>query len=143
MFIGEYRHNLDYKGRVAVPKKFRSDLAQGAILTKGLDGCLFLYPMSSWSKLTDRIQELSVTQADTRAFGRYLFGGASEVEFDQLGRIKIPEYLLEYAHIQKNAVLVGLLERIEIWSPRLWEKQVKKLETRGEEIAEKLARRGV
>lgn len=143
MFIGEYRHNLDYKGRVAVPKKFRSDLAQGAILTKGLDGCLFLYPMSSWSKLTDRIQELSVTQADTRAFGRYLFGGASEVEFDQLGRIKIPEYLLEYAHIQKNAVLVGLLERIEIWSPRLWEKQVKKLETRGEEISEKLAKKGI
>lgn len=143
MFIGEYRHNLDYKGRIAVPKKFRSALAQGAILTKGLDGCLFLYPMSSWNKLTDRIQELSVTQADTRAFGRYLFGGASEVEFDQLGRIKIPEYLLEYAHIQKNAVLVGLLERIEIWSPRLWEKQVKKLEKRGEEISEKLAKRGV
>lgn len=143
MFLGEYRHNLDYKGRVAVPKKFRSELSQGAILTKGLDGCLFLYPMNSWNKLTERIQELSVTQADTRAFGRYLFGGATEVEFDQLGRIKIPEYLLRYANIQRNAVLVGLLERIEIWSPNLWGKQVKKLETKGEEISEKLSRRGV
>ncbi len=143
MFLGEYKHNLDYKGRVAVPKKFRSDLARGAILTKGLDGCLFLYPKNSWKALTERIQELSVTQSDTRAFGRYLFGGASEMEFDQLGRIKIPEYLLAYANIQKNAVLVGLLDRIEIWSPKLWERQVKKLETRGEEISEKLSKRGV
>src|SRR3990172_8885632 len=137
MFLGEYRHNLDYKGRVAVPKKFRGDLAEGAILTKGLDGCLFLYSRESWERLMIRLRELSVTQADTRAFGRYLFGGASEVEFDNLGRIKIPEYLLEYARIEKEAILVGLLERIEIWNPTRWTKQVKKLEARGEEIAEK------
>jgi MraZ protein len=143
MFLGEYRHNLDYKGRVAVPKKFRSDLAQGAILTKGLDGCLFLYPKKSWEELTARFQELSVTQADTRAFERYLFGGAVEANFDNLGRVKIPEYLILYASLKKELVLVGILERIEIWNKNKWEKVYENLESRGEEIAEKLSEKGV
>ncbi|HEX7456748.1 MAG TPA: division/cell wall cluster transcriptional repressor MraZ [Candidatus Nanoarchaeia archaeon] len=143
MFLGEYKHNIDYKGRLAVPKKFRVELAKGAILTKGLDGCLFLYSGASWEQLTTRLRASSVTQADTRAFERYLFGGASKVEFDALGRIKIPEYLLAYAGVKKEAILVGILERIEIWNPQRWEKLAKKLEARGEEIAEKLSERGV
>ena len=143
MFLGEYRHNLDYKGRISVPKKFRRELAKGAILTKGLDGCLFLYPKESWEQLTLGLRELSVTQADTRAFERYLFGGAVEVEFDQLGRIKIPEYLLAYASLRKEAILVGILERVEVWNLELWNKLTKKLGERGEEIAEKLSERGV
>jgi MraZ protein len=143
MFLGEYRHNLDYKGRVAVPKKFREALVGGAILTKGLDGCLFLYSRREWEQLTARLKELPVTQSDTRAFERYLFGGAAEVEFDSLGRIKIPEYLLTYAAIRKEAILVGILERIEIWSMQRWNKLGKKLESRGEEVAEKLAEKGV
>jgi MraZ protein len=143
MFLGEYRHNLDYKGRLGVPKKFRETLVPGAILTKGLDGCLFLYPKLEWERLTTRLRELSVTQADTRAFERYLFGGATKVEFDQLGRIKIPEYLLTYASLKKEAVLVGILERIEIWSPERWNRLAKELEARGEEIAEKLGEKGV
>lgn len=143
MFLGEYKHNLDYKGRLAVPKKFRQQLASGAIITKGLDGCLFLYPTQAWNALTTRLSELSVTQADTRAFERYLFARAAEVEFDSLGRIKIPEYLLEYAQITKEAVLVGLLERIEIWDPNRWNKLAKKLEEKGEEIAQKLSEKGV
>ena len=143
MFLGEYRHNLDYKGRLAVPKKFREALAAGAILTKGLDGCLFLYSRFEWEQLTARLKELPVTQADTRAFERYLFGGAAEVEFDPLGRIKIPEYLLRYAALTKEAVLVGMLERVEIWSTQRWSKLAKKLESKGEEVAEKLAEKGV
>jgi MraZ protein len=143
MFLGEYRHNLDYKGRIAVPKKFREALVGGAVLTKGLDGCLFLYPRQEWGRLTSRLQELPITQADTRAFERYLFGGATEVEFDNLGRIKIPEYLLAYASLEKEAVLVGILERIEIWGLEHWNKLAKKLESTGEEIAEKLAEKGV
>lgn len=143
MFLGEYRHNLDYKGRISVPKKFRRELAKGAILTKGLDGCLFLYSKESWEQLTSRLRELSVTQADTRAFERYLFGSAVEVEFDRLGRIKIPEYLLAYASLRKEAILVGILERVEIWNLELWNKLTKKLGERGEEIAEKLSERGV
>jgi MraZ protein len=143
MFLGEYKHNLDYKGRLGVPKKFREALRDGAILTKGLDGCLFLYSKGEWERLTTRLRELSVTQADTRAFERYLFGGATQVEFDQLGRIKIPEYLLMYASLKKEAVLVGILERIEIWSPERWNRLAKELEARGEEIAEKLGEKGV
>lgn len=143
MFLGEYKHNLDYKGRVAVPKKFRSELKEGAIITKGLDKCLFLYPRESWENLSSRIKQLSVTQADTRAFGRYLFGGASEVEFDSLGRIKIPEYLLAYAGLSKEVILVGLLDRVEIWSSQKWTKLAKELEEKGEKIAEKLSGRGV
>src|SRR4030042_3503266 len=143
MFLGEYKHNLDYKGRLAVPKKFRKELASGAILTKGLDGCLFLYPQESWEKLTNRLKESSVAIADTRAFERYLFGRAVAVEFDLLGRVKIPEYLLEYALIKKEAVFVGILERIEIWNPDKWNKLARKLDYRGEEIAEKLSERGV
>jgi MraZ protein len=143
MFLGEYRHNLDYKGRLAVPKKFRDELASGAILTKGLDGCLFLYPKEAWEKLTSRLKELSVTRADTRAFERYLFGGATQVAFDPLGRIKIPEYLLAYASLKKEAVLVGILERVEIWNQKKWSKLAGKLEESGERIAEKLSEKGI
>jgi MraZ protein len=143
MLLGEYQHNLDSKGRLSVPKKFRGDLGKGAILTKGLDGCLFLYPKAEWERLGARLRELSVTQADTRAFERYLFGGAVETEFDSLGRIKIPTYLLAYAGLVKQAVTVGILERVEIWEKGRWNKFSKKLHSRGEEIAEKLAERGV
>ena len=143
MFLGEYKHNLDYKGRVAVPKKFRTELESGAIITKGLDKCLFLYPKGSWEQLTERLRQLSVTQADTRAFGRYLFGGASEVEFDSLGRIKIPDYLLAYASLSKEVMLVGLLDRVEIWNSKSWEKLAVELESKGESIAEKLSEKGV
>jgi MraZ protein len=143
MFLGEYRHNLDYKGRLAVPKKFRKQLASGAILTKGLDGCLFLYPRQAWERLTSRLKELSVTEADTRAFERYLFGGATQVEFDPLGRIKIPEYLLAYATLKKEAILVGILERVEIWDQEKWNKLAGKLEKKGEEVAEKLSEKGI
>ena len=143
MFLGEYKHNLDYKGRVAVPKKFRTELESGAIITKGLDKCLFLYPKGSWEQLTELLRQLSVTQADTRAFGRYLFGGASEVEFDSLGRIKIPDYLLAYASLSKEVMLVGLLDRVEIWNSESWEKLAVELESKGESIAEKLSEKGV
>ncbi len=143
MFLGEYIHNIDYKGRLAVPKQFREQLAYGAIITKGLDGCLFLYSKEAWERLAARLRELSVTQADTRAFERYLFGGAAQVEFDQLGRIKLPEYLLAYAGIKKEAILVGILERIEIWGYDKWNDLGTKLEKKGEEIAEKLSKKGI
>ncbi len=143
MFLGEYKHNIDYKGRLAVPKQFRRQLATGAIITKGLDGCLFLYSKEAWERLTARLRELSVTQADTRAFERYLFGGATQVGFDKLGRIKIPEYLLSYAGMKKEVILVGILERIEIWNQQRWDRLAKNLEKRGEEIAEHLSEKGV
>ena len=143
MLLGEYVHNLDQKGRVAVPKKFRQHLGVLAILTKGLDGCLFLYPKGEWERLSQRLKQLPVTLADTRAFERYLFGGAIEVGFDPLGRIKIPEYLREYADLTKETVIIGVLERVEIWDKKRWKGYVKKLHERSEEIAEKLSEKGV
>jgi len=143
MFLGEYSHSIDNKGRLSVPKKFRESLGEKAILTKGLDGCLFLYPASEWDSLSTKLRELSVTQADTRAFARYLFGSAAEVKFDQLGRIQIPEYLRGYAKLTKETVLLGVLERVEIWRKEEWHKLSKVLGERGEEIAEKLSKKGI
>lgn len=143
MFLGEFQHNLDYKGRVSVPKKFRRQLTKGSILTKGLDRCLFLYTKDSWEKLANRIKELPVTGKDARAFGRYLFTGATEIDFDQLGRIAIPEYLRTYAGLKKETTIVGVLERIEIWDKKRWERMRKTIEATGEEIAEKLTETGI
>lgn len=141
--LGEYIHNLDQKGRLAVPKKFREALGTSAILTKGLDGCLFLYPNSEWERLSQRLRALPFTLAETRAFERYLFGGAVEVDFDSLGRIKIPAYLRSYANLSKEAVIIGVLERVEVWEKRRWDEFAEKLHKRSEEIAEKLSEKGV
>jgi len=143
MFLGEYKHNIDYKGRLSVPKKFREDLKKGSVLTKGLDRCLFLYTEDSWETLSNRIRELPVTASDARAFGRYLFSGATEIGFDQLGRIFIPEYLRNYAGLKKEAIVVGVLERIEIWDKTRWKRMRKSVEAKGEEIAEKLTSSGI
>jgi MraZ protein len=144
MFLGEYKHNIDYKGRVSVPKKFREGLAkEGPVLTKGLDQCLFLYPKESWKVLAERVKLLPVTGAGARAFSRYIFGSAVETGFDRLGRVQIPEYLREYASLSKEAVLVGVGERVEIWSLKRWNIYEKELEKRGEEIAERLKESGI
>lgn len=143
MFLGEYKHNIDYKGRVSVPKKFREDLGQGSVLTKGLDRCLFLYTKDSWQVLAERVKRLPVTGSNARAFSRYIFGSAVEAEFDNLGRIQIPGYLREYADLSKEAVLVGVGERIEIWSKERWSDYEQDLEKKGEEIAEKLRESGI
>ena len=93
MFIGEYQHSLDQKGRLAVPVKFRAELKKGAVVTKGLDNCLFLYPKSEWQKLAKKLVNLPINKANTRAFSRLMLAGAMEVEFDKQGRIMLPEYL--------------------------------------------------
>src|SRR3990167_1461900 len=143
MFLGEYKHNIDYKGRLSVPKKFRGQLAKGSVLTKGLDRCLFLYTLEGWGLLSSRIKNLPVTARDARAFSRYLFSGATEIEFDQLGRIFIPDYLREYASLKKEVVVVGVLERVEIWDKARWVKMRRDVEMKGEEIAEKLTGSGI
>ena len=144
MFLGEYKHNIDYKGRVSVPKKFREELAKAEpVLTKGLDQCLFLYPKDSWQVLADRVKLLPVTGSSARAFSRYIFGSAVEVEFDRLGRVQIPEYLRDYANLSKEVVLIGVGERVEIWSIKHWDSYEQDLEKRGEEIAERLKESGI
>ncbi len=122
MFIGEFQHNLDEKGRLAIPAKFRADLKTGAVVTKGLDNCLFLYTKDAWEELiTSKLSRLSFNKANQRAFARFMLSGASEVEFDAQGRIVLPEYLRHFADLHKQVVIAGLYDRLEIWDKDRWE----------------------
>ncbi len=143
MFIGEYNHNLDEKGRLAVPVKFRNDLKKGAVVTKGLDGCLFLYTMNEWKILAEKLSRLPVSQSSTRAFARLMLAGAMDVQIDKQGRIVIPDYLRKYAGMKKKIVVSGLYNRLEIWDENNWEKYKRKTEKESEDIAEKLGELGV
>jgi MraZ protein len=143
MLIGEYKHNLDAKKRLAVPAKLRKELGQGAILTRGLDNCLFLYPLHEWEKLTTKLGELSVGQSETRSFIRLLLSGATEVEFDALGRILIPDYLKEYGGLEQRTVIVGVYNRLEIWQEDRWLQYKTEAERNTDMIAEKLGELGL
>lgn len=143
MFIGEYQHNIDTKGRLAVPSKFKKDLAKGAVVTRGLDNCLFLYTLDEWQKLAERLSSLPLSQANTRAFARLMLAGAMDVKLDKQGRIILPEYLRGYAGIKKKAVITGLYNRLEIWDETIWNQYKKKTEAASEDIAEKLSELGV
>ncbi len=122
MLLGEYKHNVDAKGRVSVPSKFRGDLGQSFVVTKGLDNCLYLYSKDEWKKFEDKLKSLPITSQDARIFVRFFFAGASECEVDKQGRINIPQNLREYAKIQKDVVIVGVSTRAEIWSNDNWNK---------------------
>lgn len=138
VFIGEFHHTLDEKGRLAIPVKFRAELAQGAVVTRGLDRSLFLYPKEEWEKQAAKIAALPLGQADTRAFARLMLAGAMDADVDKSGRITIPEYLRQYAGLSKNAVLTGLYGRIEIWDESAWDAYSAKTEIAGNDIAERL-----
>ena len=143
MFIGEYNHNLDNKGRLAVPVKFRDDLKKGAVVTKGLDGCLFLYTMSEWKILAEKLSKLPISQSNTRAFARLMLAGAMDVQIDKQGRIVLPDYLRKYATLKKKIIINGLYNRLEIWDENGWEKYKKITEKESGDIAEKLGELGV
>ena len=138
MFIGQFNHHLEEKGRLSVPKKFRSDLASGAILSQGLDGCLFLYPKATWESLISRLQALPLTKSDARGFIRNLSYGATEVEIDHIGRILVPEYLRQFAQIEDACIIAGAIDRIEIWSQSKFAAYTKEISSTVESIAEKL-----
>lgn len=137
MFIGQYSHNLDEKGRVAVPVKFRPQL-KSAVVTKGLDNCLFLYPKKEWDKMAEEISNLPIDKSGNRAFSRAMLAGAMEVEFDKQGRIILPEYLRRFANLHKNVVIAGLYNRLEIWNETRWKDYQAESEKNYNEIAEAL-----
>ncbi len=122
MLLGEYRHNLDVKGRVSVPSKFRDDLGQSFVITKGLDSCLFVYSKTEWQIFEEKLNTLPMTNQEARAFKRFFFSGATECEVDKQGRVNIPQNLREYADLQKDVVIVGLSNRAEIWNNENWDK---------------------
>lgn len=121
MFIGEYQHALDNKNRMIVPSKLREELGNKFVITKGLDGCLYAYPLSEWKILEEKLKTLPLTNKDARAFVRFFFAGACEVEMDKQGRGLIPQNLKEYAGIEKDIVSIGVLAKVEIWSKEKWD----------------------
>ncbi|MEK7516205.1 MAG: division/cell wall cluster transcriptional repressor MraZ [Patescibacteria group bacterium] len=143
MFIGEYQHTLDEKGRLALPAKYRADLSSGAVVTRGLDRCLFLYPRNEWEKLASRLAALPIAQSNTRAIARLMLAGAMDVTPDKMGRMLIPEYLREYASLERSVVLSGLYNRLEIWNAGEWEKYKQATEAQSADIAEKLGELGL
>ena len=143
MLIGEYIHTIDPKKRLAIPAKLRKELGEQAILTRGLNNCLFLYPSSQWQKLTDKLSQLPMGQQDTRGFLRLLFSGAVEVEFDQLGRILVPDYLKSYAGLKQRVVVVGVHDRLEVWDEGRWNSYKAEIEKNTDMIAEKLGELGL
>lgn len=143
MFIGEYYHNLDEKGRIAIPIKFRNDLAKGAVVTRGLDNCLFLYPLAEWQKLADKLAKLPISKANTRAFTRLMLAGAMDVQIDKQGRVVLPDYLRKYAGFKKKVVVAGLFNRLEIWDEKVWETYKGNTEKTSADIAEALGELGV
>lgn len=143
MLLGEYKHNLDEKGRLAIPVKFRHDLNQGVVVTKGLDNCLFLYPQAEWVKLAEKIVALPVSQANSRAFSRLMLSGATDAVLDKQGRVVVPEHLREYAGLKKAVVVAGLYNRVEIWDEEKWQVYKKQTESESNEIAEKMGELGI
>lgn len=121
MFMGEYSHTIDAKGRLIVPSKFRELLGNEFVVTKGLDGCLFVYPNQEWNSIEEKFRNIPLTTKDARKFSRFFFAGAAVCEVDKQGRILLPQVLCEFADLQKDIVLVGVLSRIEIWSRERWQ----------------------
>ncbi len=142
MLIGEFTHNLDPKKRLAVPSKFRKELGEGAVLTRGLDACLFVFPLKQWNELAEKLGGLPMGQENARSFARLMLSGASEVEFDGLGRILIPDYLKKYAGLEKSVVVAGLFNRLELWDAKRWDAYKANLEKNSDAIAEKLGELG-
>ena len=120
MFMGEYNHTIDAKGRLIIPAKFREPLGEEFVLTRGLDGCLYIYPMDEWEAFEEKLRVLPLTNKDARAFSRFFVAGATTCELDKQGRILVPQTLREFAGLEKDVILAGSLSRVEVWSKEKW-----------------------
>lgn len=138
MFMGEYQHSIDDKGRLIIPAKFRDALGQSFVVTRGLDNCLFVYPQKEWSAMEQKLKALPLMKSDARAFTRFFLAGATECELDKQGRVNIPGNLREHAGLDKECVVIGVSSRVEIWSKENWDKYSQVSEESFNQIAEKL-----
>ena len=141
--MGEYMHSIDAKGRVILPADFRTELGDTFIVTKGLDGCLFIYAQSEWEQLSEKLRQLPLAKTEARAFVRFFFAGARQVELDKQGRFLIPATLRQHASLQKDVVLIGVSTRIEVWSKEEWLKYNDEINPAVSAIAETLADLGI
>ncbi|MCH1640368.1 division/cell wall cluster transcriptional repressor MraZ [Paenibacillus timonensis] len=138
MFMGEFQHSIDDKGRIIIPAKFRDLLGSSFVVTRGLDQCLFVYPMQEWEVLEQKLKALPLMKSDARAFTRFFFSGATECEWDKQGRVNLPGSLRQYAKLEKDCIVLGVSNRVEIWSKDTWEQYFQQSEDTFNEIAEKL-----
>lgn len=138
MFLGQYCHTIDEKGRLFIPARFRARDKQRFFITRGLDRCLFVFPKEEWDRWQTRIKEMDMMKKDARAFNRFFFSGTAETVCDKQGRINLPANLADYARLEKEVVIVGVSDRFEIWSVELWKKYEEESSQRYEEIAENL-----
>ena len=138
MFMGEYNHTIDAKGRLIVPAKFREILGDNFIVTKGLDGCLFVYPTDEWTRFEEKLKGLPLTNKNARQFTRFFLAGAAACEVDKQGRILLPQVLREFASLEKDVVLVGVASRIEIWSRERWDESMNTYDGDMDEVAENM-----
>jgi MraZ protein len=142
MLIGEYIHTLDEKKRVSLPVKFRKEVGKKIIVTAGLDNCLWIFTLAQWKNISEKLSSFSMLQADNRSFNRYMFGSATEVEVDTIGRILLPEFLVSRASLKTKVAVVGLQNRIEIWNESTWKKVRDVVEKEADQLAEKLGQAG-
>ena len=143
MLIGEYKHTIDAKKRLAIPSKFRKELGPKAVITRGLDQCLVIYPLKEWNLLADKIGKLPISQMEARGFTRIMLAGAMDAELDKLGRILIPDYLKKYANLKKNVIITGLYNRLEIWDKDKWNAYRVKMEKEMGDSVSKLGELGI
>ncbi len=143
MFLGQYQNSIDAKGRTIIPAKFRDELGSNFVLTKGLENCLFIYPMSQWESFREKLNNLPLTSKESRAFVRRFFAGAVECELDKQGRVNIPPVLREHAELDKELVTIGVNERIEIWSKVNWDKYSEGIDDEYEEILQEISGLGI
>lgn len=136
MLMGEYKHNIDSKGRLIVPAKFRDDLGDSFIVTRGLDGCLFGYPLQAWQELEHKLKNLPLAKKEARQFTRFFYSGAVECTLDKQGRINLPQTLVDHAALSKTCYIIGVSERIEIWSQERWDNVTDEVEASFEDLAE-------
>lgn len=143
MLIGEYRHSLDAKKRVALPAKFRKVMGEKVIITYGLDSCLFLYPEEEWAVVAEKLAQMPMLSADSRRFNRFMLAGAVETEIDSMGRILIPDFLKEYAGLGSKVVFAGVHKRAELWDEEKWKVYTKQVSAQADTLAEKLSEVGI
>jgi len=138
MLIGEYTHTVDPKKRLSLPSKFRKELGKKVVLTRGLDNCIFVYTLSDWNKISEKLGTLSMGQSGSRAFNRFMLSGATEADVDGAGRILIPDFLKDFAGIKNRVVLAGVYNRVEIWNEKNWTEYKRRIEKEADGLAEKL-----
>ncbi len=142
MLIGEYTHSQDEKKRISLPIKFRKEVGKKVVITHGLDNCLFLYPLKEWQKISEKLGNLSIGQANTRGFNRFMLAGAAEIDVDSAGRILIPDFLKEFASLGQKVVFAGVHNRVELWNEERWATYKKSVMEHADELAEKLGEIG-